>query len=129
LFAAGLERMAVVLGRTPENPFDLGSPLKNLQQVMGYTVFDWLLPIKHSPCAGGWRRHGVRLGRGLLFAAGLERMAVVLGRTPCGMYVFAILHTLPGENPFDLGSPLKNLQQVMGYTVFDCYCGQHMGYV
>ncbi|CAG7997005.1 unnamed protein product [Penicillium nalgiovense] len=34
-----------------ENPFDLGSPLKNLQQVMGYTVFDWLLPIKHSPCA------------------------------------------------------------------------------
>ncbi|KAJ5360488.1 Zinc finger DHHC-type palmitoyltransferase [Penicillium concentricum] len=34
-----------------ENPFDLGSPLKNLQQVMGYNVADWLLPIKQSPCA------------------------------------------------------------------------------
>ncbi|KAJ5165212.1 Zinc finger DHHC-type palmitoyltransferase [Penicillium coprophilum] len=34
-----------------ENPFDLGSPLKNLQQVMGYNIADWLLPIKQSPCA------------------------------------------------------------------------------
>lgn len=34
-----------------ENPFDLGSPLRNLQQVLGYTIFDWLLPLKHSPCA------------------------------------------------------------------------------
>lgn len=34
-----------------ENPYDLGSPLKNLQQVLGFTVFDWLLPLKHSPCA------------------------------------------------------------------------------
>ncbi|KGO68850.1 hypothetical protein PITC_077910 [Penicillium italicum] len=34
-----------------ENPFDLGSPLKNFQQVMGYNVFDWMLPIKKSPCA------------------------------------------------------------------------------
>lgn len=34
-----------------ENPFDLGSSLKNVQQVMGYTVADWLLPFKQSPCA------------------------------------------------------------------------------
>lgn len=34
-----------------ENPFDLGSKLKNVQQVMGYSVTDWLLPLKHSPCA------------------------------------------------------------------------------
>lgn len=34
-----------------ENPFDLGSGLKNLQEVMGYTVAEWLLPIKQSPCA------------------------------------------------------------------------------
>ncbi|CAI7603974.1 unnamed protein product [Penicillium glandicola] len=34
-----------------ENPFDLGSPFKNLQQVMGTNVIDWLLPIKQSPCA------------------------------------------------------------------------------
>lgn len=34
-----------------ENPFDLGSSLKNMQQVMGYSVLDWLLPFKQSPCA------------------------------------------------------------------------------
>jgi palmitoyltransferase len=34
-----------------ENPFDLGSSLKNIQQVMGYSLADWLLPLKHSPCA------------------------------------------------------------------------------
>lgn len=34
-----------------ENPFDLGSNLKNLQQVMGHSILDWLLPLKHSPCA------------------------------------------------------------------------------
>jgi palmitoyltransferase len=36
-------------------------------------------------------------------------------------HVFAILHTLPGENPFDLGSPFKNLQQVMGHSIFDWF--------
>ncbi|KAL5042707.1 Palmitoyltransferase pfa5 [Aspergillus fruticulosus] len=34
-----------------ENPFALGSPLKNLQQVLGHTIIDWLLPVKRSPCA------------------------------------------------------------------------------
>lgn len=34
-----------------QNPFDLGSSLKNLQQIMGYNIVDWLLPIKQSPCA------------------------------------------------------------------------------
>lgn len=33
-----------------ENPFDLGG-WKNLQQVMGYSLTDWLLPLKPSPCA------------------------------------------------------------------------------
>ncbi|KAJ5735584.1 uncharacterized protein N7483_000709 [Penicillium malachiteum] len=33
-------------------------------------------------------------------------------------YVFAILHTQPGENPYDLGG-WKNLQQVMGYNLTD----------
>ncbi|KAL1970997.1 hypothetical protein VTN77DRAFT_2831 [Rasamsonia byssochlamydoides] len=44
-------RVFAILQTQPgENPFDLGSPLKNLQQVMGYTVWDWLLPLKPSPC-------------------------------------------------------------------------------
>ncbi|OJZ90535.1 hypothetical protein ASPFODRAFT_179252 [Aspergillus luchuensis CBS 106.47] len=34
-----------------ENPFDLGSPFKNLQQVLGYSIIDWFLPLKQSPCA------------------------------------------------------------------------------
>jgi palmitoyltransferase len=43
------ERIFAIL-QTDQNPFDLGSPLRNLQQVMGYTACDWLLPIKLSPC-------------------------------------------------------------------------------
>ncbi|KAL4821150.1 DHHC palmitoyltransferase-domain-containing protein [Aspergillus spinulosporus] len=34
-----------------ENPFALDSPLKNVQQVLGHSIIDWLLPIKRSPCA------------------------------------------------------------------------------
>ncbi|KAL1860069.1 palmitoyltransferase pfa5 [Paecilomyces lecythidis] len=45
-------RVFAILRTQPgENPWDLGSPLKNLQQVMGYTAADWLLPLKRSPCA------------------------------------------------------------------------------
>lgn len=32
------------------NPFDLG-PWGNIQQIMGYTFLEWLLPIRYSPCA------------------------------------------------------------------------------
>ncbi|KAJ9196101.1 hypothetical protein DTO164E3_6231 [Paecilomyces variotii] len=45
-------RVFAILRTQPgENPWDLGSYMKNLQQVMGYTVADWLLPLKQSPCA------------------------------------------------------------------------------
>ena len=42
---------AIVRTRPGENPFDLGGKLKNLQQVFGYTLDDWLLPLRRSPCA------------------------------------------------------------------------------
>ncbi|KAJ5908163.1 hypothetical protein N7495_000845 [Penicillium taxi] len=42
---------AILNTQPGENPFDLGSPYENLKQVMGYSVVDWLLPLKHSPCA------------------------------------------------------------------------------
>ena len=32
------------------NPWDLGSPLLNFKAVFGEHLYDWLLPIKHSPC-------------------------------------------------------------------------------
>lgn len=33
-----------------DNPWDLGSAIANWETVMGYTVLDWLLPIRRSPC-------------------------------------------------------------------------------
>jgi palmitoyltransferase len=50
--STGEKHVFAILHTLPgENPFDLGSPFKNLQQVMGYSVADWFLPIKQSPCA------------------------------------------------------------------------------
>jgi palmitoyltransferase len=51
-FPVGEQHVFAILQTLPgENPFDLGSPLKNLQQVMGFSLLEWLLPIKQSPCA------------------------------------------------------------------------------
>ncbi|OXN01947.1 hypothetical protein CDV57_07560 [Aspergillus fumigatus] len=48
----GEQHVFAILQTLPgENPFDLGSPLKNIQQVMGFSLLEWLLPIKQSPCA------------------------------------------------------------------------------
>lgn len=41
---------AIVDTRPGENPFDLGTRLANTKEVMGYTILEWLLPLKHSPC-------------------------------------------------------------------------------
>lgn len=40
---------AVLRTEPGENPFDLG-PWKNFKAVMGNNIFEWLLPIKPSPC-------------------------------------------------------------------------------
>lgn len=42
---------AILQTQPGENPFDLGSWRKNLQQVLGFSLLDWLLPFKQSPCA------------------------------------------------------------------------------
>ena len=39
---------------------------------------------------------------------------------PAGMRTFAILHTKPGENPFDLG-PFRNFKSVMGDYWYDWF--------
>ncbi|KAH8701729.1 DHHC zinc finger membrane protein [Talaromyces proteolyticus] len=41
---------AILRTQPAENPFDLGDPIRNIQQVMGYTLWDWLLPLKVAPC-------------------------------------------------------------------------------
>lgn len=49
--AAKVSRTFAILTTQPgENPFDLGDPIENLKQVMGYTLLDWILPFKVSPC-------------------------------------------------------------------------------
>lgn len=42
---------AVLHTRPGENPFDLGSYLANMREVMGNSILDWLIPLKLSPCA------------------------------------------------------------------------------
>ncbi|KAL9025966.1 MAG: hypothetical protein Q9196_005296, partial [Gyalolechia fulgens] len=45
---------AILHSRPGENPWDLGY-FRNFKSVMGDHWYDWILPIKHSPCA----RHDV----------------------------------------------------------------------
>ncbi|KAJ6164494.1 Zinc finger DHHC-type palmitoyltransferase [Penicillium chermesinum] len=40
---------AILHTKPGENPFDLGG-MQNMQQIMGYSIAEWLLPLKHSPC-------------------------------------------------------------------------------
>ncbi|KAI9875997.1 MAG: palmitoyltransferase pfa5 [Pleopsidium flavum] len=40
---------AILKSKPGDNPWDLG-PLENFKQVMGKHWWDWLLPLKYSPC-------------------------------------------------------------------------------
>lgn len=47
-------RTFVIAATEPgENPWRLESRLENFKEVMGERVWDWFLPIRNSPCAGG----------------------------------------------------------------------------
>lgn len=43
-------RFAIIELPAGANPWDLGR-LKNVQEVLGYGLLEWLLPLKRSPCA------------------------------------------------------------------------------
>ena len=45
-----LKTFAILHSMPGENPWDLG-PMENVKSVMGEHVYDWILPLKHSPCA------------------------------------------------------------------------------
>lgn len=47
--AAPVRTFAILHTKPGENPFDLG-PLQNFKAVMGDHWYDWILPIKLSPC-------------------------------------------------------------------------------
>ncbi|PGH27814.1 hypothetical protein AJ80_00602 [Polytolypa hystricis UAMH7299] len=49
---------AILHTKPGESPFDLGSPLANLKEVLGYSIVDWLLPLKHSPCTDHSHQEG-----------------------------------------------------------------------
>ena len=44
-----IKTFAILHTKPGENPFDLG-PYQNFKTVMGDHWYDWLLPIRHSPC-------------------------------------------------------------------------------
>lgn len=48
--ASNIRMFAILRTQPGENPFDLGDPIKNLKQVMGHTLWDWLLPLRVAPC-------------------------------------------------------------------------------
>ena len=48
---------AILYTKPGENPFDLG-PYKNFMSVMGDHWYDWLLPIRYSPCTDHERQEG-----------------------------------------------------------------------
>lgn len=71
---------AILRSMPGENPFDLG-PMENIKSVMGEHVYDWILPLKHSPCANHDRADSQ-------FALGpvIERMRIEAGlATPRGI--------------------------------------------
>ena len=46
---AALKTFAILHSRPGDNPWDLGA-FRNFKEVMGEKWYDWILPIKHSPC-------------------------------------------------------------------------------
>jgi hypothetical protein len=57
-------RMFAILETEPgSNPFDLGAA-NNFKEVMGKNVFEWLLPVRPSPCARRTNPYGMyKMGR------------------------------------------------------------------
>ncbi|EEH21677.2 hypothetical protein PABG_03893 [Paracoccidioides brasiliensis Pb03] len=54
---------AILHTKPGENPWDLGSPLANLKEVMGYSFLDWISPLKKPPCTDHSRQESAyRLG-------------------------------------------------------------------
>ena len=46
---SALKTFAILHSRPGDNPWDLGA-FRNFKEVMGDKWYDWILPVKHSPC-------------------------------------------------------------------------------
>ena len=53
--SGAIKTFAILHSKPGENPFDLG-PHQNFKTVMGDRWYDWLLPIRYSPCCNHDRR-------------------------------------------------------------------------
>lgn len=78
-------QFAIIRSEEGENPFDLGSPLANLKEVLGHSVWEWFLPNAYPPCSQHSRststyRFGPVVDR-LLQEYGLERRSRSRRRT------------------------------------------------
>lgn len=68
---------AIVNTKQGENPWRLDSTLDNFKEVMGYSIWDWWLPIKQSPLikkhnGSTWYRMNEKLIERLKLEAGIE---------------------------------------------------------
>lgn len=55
--SGAIKTFAILHTKPGESPFDLG-PYQNFKSVMGDHWYDWLLPIKYSPCCNHDRKDG-----------------------------------------------------------------------
>lgn len=55
--SGAVKTFAILHTKPGENPFDLG-PYQNFKTVMGDHWYDWLLPIRYSPCCNHDREDG-----------------------------------------------------------------------
>ena len=55
--SGAIKTFAILHTKPGENPFDLG-PYQNFKMVMGDHWYDWLLPVRCSPCCDHDRRDG-----------------------------------------------------------------------
>ena len=53
----GVRTFAILYTKPGENPFDLG-PYQNFKSIFGDYWYDWLLPIRYSPCCNHDRQEG-----------------------------------------------------------------------
>lgn len=68
---------AIVKTLTGENPWRLESTMDNFKEVLGYSIWDWWLPLKDSPLVNkdgteGWYRWNKELLNRLKREAGIE---------------------------------------------------------
>lgn len=79
---------AILASPTGSNPYLLTSALDNWRTVMGEHWYDWILPVRYSPCSDHGRTHDVESGSTArqMYRLGpvIEKMKSEVGLVPQG---------------------------------------------